>query len=40
MDLPVSLGSDDTLTVWLNGKKLVSQNEQRGVLRRTRPASR
>jgi FG-GAP-like repeat len=29
MKLPVSLGSDDTLTVWLNGKKIVAQNESR-----------
>jgi hypothetical protein len=28
-ELPVSFGSDDTLTVWLNGEKLVSQNEYR-----------
>jgi hypothetical protein len=27
--LPVSLGSDDTLTVWLNGELLVSQNVNR-----------
>ncbi len=27
--LPVSFGSDDTLTVWLNGKKLVSQDVYR-----------
>jgi hypothetical protein len=30
-ELPVSLGSDDTLTVWLNGEKLVAQNEYRAV---------
>lgn len=30
-ELPVSLGSDDTLTVWLNGQKLVAQNEYRAV---------
>jgi hypothetical protein len=30
VDVPVSLGSDDTLTVWLNGKKLVSENVGRG----------
>jgi hypothetical protein len=30
-ELPVSLGSDDTLTVWLNGEKLVSQNEYRAL---------
>jgi hypothetical protein len=29
MKLPVSLGSDDGLAVWLNGKKLVSQNVNR-----------
>jgi len=28
-DLPVSLGSDDTLTVWLNGKKVLSSGESR-----------
>lgn len=28
-DLPVSLGSDDTLTVWLNGEKIVDENVQR-----------
>jgi hypothetical protein len=28
-ELPVSLGSDDTLTVWLNGEKLVAQNVYR-----------
>ena len=26
MELPVSLGSDDTLTVWLNGEKIVAEN--------------
>jgi hypothetical protein len=26
----VSLGSDDTLTVWLNGAKVVSENVSRG----------
>ncbi|HMF12786.1 MAG TPA: VCBS repeat-containing protein, partial [Gemmataceae bacterium] len=30
-ELPVSFGSDDTLTVWLNGEKLVSQNEYRAL---------
>jgi hypothetical protein len=30
MKLPVSLGSDDGLVVWLNGKSLVSQNVERG----------
>jgi hypothetical protein len=29
MDLPVSLGSDDTLTVWLNGTQIVAQNTYR-----------
>jgi len=29
IDLPVSLGSDDTLTLWLNGKKLVEENVYR-----------
>ncbi len=29
LELPVSLGSDDTLTVWLNGEKIVSENVQR-----------
>ena len=28
-ELPVSMGSDDTLTVWLNGEKLVAQNTPR-----------
>jgi hypothetical protein len=28
--LPISLGSDDTLTVWLNGEKIVAQNVARG----------
>jgi serine/threonine protein kinase len=28
--LPISFGSDDTLTVWLNGNKLVSQDVYRG----------
>jgi outer membrane protein assembly factor BamB len=30
MSLPVGFGSDDTLTVWLNGEKIVSQNVYRG----------
>src|SRR5262249_19683403 len=30
-DMPVSLGSDDTLTVWLNGQKILSENVYRGV---------
>ncbi len=30
MDLPVSLGSDDTLTVWLNGAKVHAENTDRG----------
>jgi hypothetical protein len=29
MDLPVSFGSDDTLTVWLNGQQLLAHNEYR-----------
>ena len=29
IDLPVSLGSDDTLTVWLNGEKLLAEDVQR-----------
>ncbi len=29
-DLPISLGSDDTLTVWLNGKQLLAENVARG----------
>jgi hypothetical protein len=29
VELPVSFGSDDTLTVWLNGEKLISANVQR-----------
>lgn len=28
-ELPVSFGSDDALAVWLNGQKIVSQNEDR-----------
>jgi hypothetical protein len=28
--LPVSLGSDDTLTAWLNGRKLLAENVSRG----------
>jgi hypothetical protein len=30
--LPVSLGSDDALTVWLNGERLVHENVVRGAL--------
>jgi len=30
MDLPVGLSSDDTLTVWLNGQKVLAQNVYRG----------
>lgn len=30
MEMPASFGSDDTLTVWLNGEKLVAQNVYRG----------
>jgi hypothetical protein len=29
MELPVGLGSDDTLTVWLNGQKIVAENVYR-----------
>jgi len=29
LDLPISLGSDDTLDVWLNGEKVLSQNMHR-----------
>lgn len=29
-DLPISLGSDDSLTVWLNGQKLLAENTSRG----------
>jgi hypothetical protein len=29
-ELPVSLGSDDTLSVWLNGKPLLAENVYRG----------
>ncbi len=29
VELPISLGSDDTLTVWLNGQKLLAQNVYR-----------
>src|SRR5262249_34393860 len=28
-ELPVSLGSDDTLTVWLNGERLLAENVNR-----------
>jgi hypothetical protein len=31
MEMPVSLGSDDTLTVWLNGERIVSENVNRAV---------
>ncbi len=30
MELPCTFGSDDTLTVWLNGEKLISDNTYRG----------
>ncbi len=30
MDVPVLLGSDDTLTVWLNGERLLARNVDRG----------
>ncbi|HEY7153202.1 MAG TPA: VCBS repeat-containing protein [Gemmataceae bacterium] len=29
MELPVSLGSDDSLTIWLNGQKIVAENAAR-----------
>jgi hypothetical protein len=29
MDLPISMGSDDGLAVWLNGTKVIAQNVQR-----------
>src|SRR2546430_5372640 len=29
IEVPVSLGSDDTLTVWLNGEKLLANNVYR-----------
>ena len=29
MELPISLGSDDSLTVWINGKRLVAENVAR-----------
>jgi hypothetical protein len=29
-ELPVSLGSDDTLSVWLNGAKILAENSMRG----------
>jgi hypothetical protein len=29
MELPISLGSDDSLTVWLNGQKLLAENISR-----------
>lgn len=31
MELPITLGSDDTLTVWLNGQKILAQNVYRAV---------
>ena len=30
VDLPISLGSDDTLSVWLNGKQLLAEKVDRG----------
>ncbi len=30
MELPASFGSDDTLTVWINGQKIISENVGRG----------
>ena len=32
VDLPLGLGSDDTMTVWLNGEKLFARNGFRGVI--------
>ncbi len=29
MELPISLGSDDSLTVWLNGRKILAENASR-----------
>ena len=29
VEMPISLGSDDTLTVWLNGQKLLAENVYR-----------
>src|SRR5262249_4968876 len=29
VEMPISLGSDDTLTVWLNGEKLLAENVYR-----------
>lgn len=29
VEMPISLGSDDTLTVWLNGQKVLAENTQR-----------
>jgi len=31
MDMPISLGSDDTISVWLNGQKILAQNVYRAV---------
>jgi serine/threonine-protein kinase len=31
VELPLGLGSDDTLTVWLNGEQLLAKNVRRGV---------
>ncbi len=31
VDLPASFGSDDTLTVWFNGKRIVARNEYRSI---------
>jgi len=30
VEMPIGLGSDDTLTVWLNGQKILAQNVYRG----------
>src|SRR5262249_61932125 len=32
VDLPVGLGSDDTLTVWFNGERLLGKKLHRGVV--------
>lgn len=31
MEMPISLGSDDTLSVWLNGERIVNENVSRAV---------
>jgi hypothetical protein len=32
VELPIGLGSDDTLTVWLNGQKVLSEHVQRAIV--------